>query len=78
MKPVFTASTAASAGTPREIVGKLSASANDALKSPEVAKAFALQGIDALGGTPADFAKFIREDSDRWNGVLALIASQKK
>jgi tripartite-type tricarboxylate transporter receptor subunit TctC len=63
----------APAGTPKPIVAKLSAAANEALKSPEVVKAFQLQGIDVLGGTPQEFASFIDEDIARWTTVLKAL-----
>jgi tripartite-type tricarboxylate transporter receptor subunit TctC len=68
----------APANTAPEIVAKLSASANEALKSPDVVKAFESQGIDPLGGSPADFAKFIQEDIERWTSVLKSVDLQKR
>ena len=38
-------------------------------------KALSTQGIDALGGTPQQFADFIRADMDKW---MALLAAMKK
>lgn len=64
--------------TPPAIIDKLSAGANEAMKSPEVVKSFEAQGIDPLGGTPADFAKFIREDIERWTSVLQALGPEKK
>ena len=63
----------APAGTPADIVDKLSKVANDALKTEPVMKAMSTQGIDALGGTPKEFHAFIRADIDKWNGVLAAM-----
>lgn len=63
----------APAGTPPDIVDKLSKAANDALKTDVVMKAMAAQGIDALGGTPKDFEAFIRADMDKWNSLLAAM-----
>jgi tripartite-type tricarboxylate transporter receptor subunit TctC len=65
----------APAGTPTEIVDRLSKAANDALKTDVVMKALSTQGIDALGGTPQQFADFIRADMDKW---MALLAAMKK
>ena len=65
----------APAGTPADIVDKLSKAANDALKTEAVIKAMQTQGIDALGGTPKEFEAFIRADSDKW---IALLAAMKK
>jgi tripartite-type tricarboxylate transporter receptor subunit TctC len=61
----------APAGTAPGVIDKLSAIANDALKSPDVIKIFESQGIDPLGNSPAEFAGFIRDDSARWAAVLA-------
>lgn len=60
-------------GTPGEVVDKLSKAANDALKTDVVMKALSTQGIDALGGTPREFADFIRADMDKWTALLAAM-----
>jgi tripartite-type tricarboxylate transporter receptor subunit TctC len=57
-------------GTPKEIVEKLAAGTSEALTTDAVKTALSAQGIDPLGGTPADFAAFIREDIDKWVAVL--------
>jgi tripartite-type tricarboxylate transporter receptor subunit TctC len=67
----------APAGTPREAIDKISAAANEALKADEVAKALHPQGIDLLGGTPADFARYIDSEMKRWDQV-ARAAGLKK
>ena len=50
----------APAGTPKEVIDKLARAANAALKADEVAKALAPQGIDLVGGSPEDFARYHR------------------
>jgi tripartite-type tricarboxylate transporter receptor subunit TctC len=57
-------------GTPKEIVEKLAAGTSEALTMDTVKTALNAQGIDPLGGTPAEFAAFIREDIDKWVAVL--------
>ena len=57
-------------GTPADIVNKLSEAANEALTTPMVKKAMDAQGIDPLGSTPAEFAKFIDADIKKWEEVL--------
>jgi len=57
-------------GTPREIVDKLSRAANDAVKSPEVLALLAAQGVDPLGGSPDEFARFIDIELKKWAGVV--------
>jgi len=68
----------APANTPLEIVEKLSASANEALKSEMVQAALRPQGIDSLGGGPAEFSDFIRADIDKWTAILAATGLRKQ
>ncbi len=62
----------APAGTPREIVDKLSRAANDAVKSKEVLTLMEAQGVDPLGGTPAEFAQFIDDELKKWAEVVRV------
>jgi tripartite-type tricarboxylate transporter receptor subunit TctC len=57
--------------TPPAIVEKLSAAANDALNTEEVRAALKGQGTDPVGGTPKQFADFIRADIEKWTAMLA-------
>ena len=63
--------------TPPAIVDKLSAAANEALKSEAVRTALKQQGTDPVGGTPKEFADFIRADIEKWIAVLAAAAPKK-
>src|SRR5262249_17779290 len=56
----------APAGTPAEIVNRLSAASNDALTTETVTAAMKAQSIDPIGGTPQAFASFIAKDIDKW------------
>src|ERR1700736_1515063 len=67
----------APAGTPPAIIEKLSGAANAALNTEDARTALKLQGTDPLGGTPKEFADFIRADIEKWVAVLAS-ASVKK
>jgi tripartite-type tricarboxylate transporter receptor subunit TctC len=67
----------APAGTPPAIIEKLSGAANDALNTQEVRTALKRQGTDPLGGTPKEFADFIRADIEKWVAVLASSSSGK-
>ncbi len=58
-------------GTSAPVIERLAAIANAALKDEQVVKSLGSSGIDPLGGTPADFAAFIRGDIDRWTEVLS-------
>jgi tripartite-type tricarboxylate transporter receptor subunit TctC len=68
----------APANTPPDIVEKLSASANAALNSEMVQAALRPQGIDPLGGGPAEFSDFIRADIDKWTAILAATGLRKQ
>lgn len=66
----------APAGTPPEIIEKLSAAANGALNNDAVRAALKAQGTDPVGGTPKEFADFIRADIEKWTALLASGAKQ--
>ncbi|MDB5583818.1 MAG: Tripartite-type tricarboxylate transporter receptor subunit TctC [Bradyrhizobium sp.] len=67
----------APAGTPPAIIEKLSGAANDALNNEAVRTALKRQGTDPLGGTPKEFADFIRADIAKWGAILARPSSSK-
>lgn len=67
----------APAVTPTAIIEKLSAAANEALKSEVVRTALKQQGTDPVGGTPKEFSDFIRADIEKWTAVLAAANSKK-
>jgi tripartite-type tricarboxylate transporter receptor subunit TctC len=60
----------APAGTAPQIIEKLSSAANEALKNEAVRSALKQQGTDPLGGTPGEFADFIRADIEKWTAML--------
>jgi tripartite-type tricarboxylate transporter receptor subunit TctC len=67
----------APAGTPREIVDKLSRAANDALRAPEVLALMEKQGVDPLGGTPNEMARHIDGELNKWSAVAAAAGMKK-
>ena len=67
----------APAGTPGDIVDKLSKATNEALKSPEVVEALSKQGMDILGGTPEQLAKTIASETEKWAKVVKASGLQK-
>lgn len=67
----------APAGTPADIVQRLSEAANDALKTEMVASAMKTQSIDPIGSTPKEFADFIEKDIDKWSTFLAATGLNK-
>jgi tripartite-type tricarboxylate transporter receptor subunit TctC len=60
----------APAGTPAAVVERLNKEINEILKEPEAKKRLAEQGAVAIGGTPADFDKFIRADLAKWEKLV--------
>jgi len=63
--------------TPSAIVEKLSTAANAALSDAEVRAALKAQGTDPVGGTPGEFADFIRADIEKWTAMLASSSPAK-
>jgi tripartite-type tricarboxylate transporter receptor subunit TctC len=61
----------APAGTPSAIIETLSVTANAALRDDQVRSSLTAQGIDILGGTPKEFADFIRADLEKWRSAFA-------
>jgi tripartite-type tricarboxylate transporter receptor subunit TctC len=60
-------------GTPPNIIDNLSKLSTEGVRSPEGEKALNAQGIDVLGGTPAEFSKFIEKDNEKWARILAAV-----
>ena len=60
----------APAGTPPAIVERLNAEVNKALKRPEMVKKLEEDGSTPLGGTPAQFADFIRKEHVKWGTAV--------
>ncbi len=59
----------APAGTPNQIVERLQREVAEALNTSEMKDRLAHEGAEAVGSTPSDFARLIREEVERWNKV---------
>ncbi len=57
-------------GTPQAVIDKLNAEANKALKRPEMAKKLEDEGSTPLGGTPQQFADFIKSENAKWGAAV--------
>ena len=66
----FWAGVLAPAGTPAEIVDKLNAAINDTLRDPQMKNAMAKLGMDTRIGSSQDYAKFIAEETPRWQAIV--------
>ena len=60
----------APAGTPQDIVDKISPSIRQAVASPDVQQQLLAQGAVAKGGTPAEFAQLIATDRKRYARII--------
>jgi tripartite-type tricarboxylate transporter receptor subunit TctC len=60
----------APAKTPPEIVGKLNAAANAAMRDPGLLERFTALSISPGGGTPAEASAFIKQETQRWGDVI--------
>lgn len=60
----------APAGTPKDVVARLNAEFNKALRQPELAKRLGDEGADPAGGTPEQFAALIKDEIPRWGKVV--------
>ena len=67
----------APAGTPREIVMRLSQAANEALRASEVQTALHAQGFDTIGGSPEDFGRLIESEMKKGADVAAAAGLRK-
>lgn len=68
----------APAGTPKEIVARLNAEINAALKLPEVRAKLEAAGIEVQGGTPQDYAALIKSDLAKWGKVVKEAGIQQE
>lgn len=59
------------AGTPRDVIDALNREINRALATPEISNHIAANGLVAGGGTPEDFAAFLKRDKAIWTKVIA-------
>jgi tripartite-type tricarboxylate transporter receptor subunit TctC len=66
----------APAGTARQIVDRLNAEITRATGTPEMKEAWAKQGAVAMTMTPDEFARFMRDDIDKWARVVKISGAQ--
>jgi len=60
----------APAGTPPEVISRLSAETVKGLQNPETREALGRQGFDVVASSPQEFARWIRAESDKWSKVI--------
>jgi tripartite-type tricarboxylate transporter receptor subunit TctC len=58
------------AGTPSEVVGRLSTEVASIVRHPKLAETFRLQGLTPVGSSSAEFAMRVRKEYERWGKVI--------
>ncbi len=59
-------------GTPKAVIDKLNAAANEALKDPQLRELMLSQGNEIGGGSPADFSALIKSEAAKWSAVVKI------
>lgn len=60
----------APAGTPAAVIAKFNAEVRAVLEQPEFRAKLVVQGADPAGGTPEEFAEFLRVETVKWGKVV--------
>jgi tripartite-type tricarboxylate transporter receptor subunit TctC len=66
----FSAGILAPAGTPPEIVARLNAEINGALKSPELVASLAKLSFDPTIWSPQEYAAYLADEMKRWPPIV--------
>lgn len=66
----------APAGTPKEIVARLSSEVAKIVQSPEVRNRFLSEGSDPIGSTPEEFARHIQVEIKKWAKAVEASGAQ--
>lgn len=61
-------------GTPKPRIDRLHAAIARALRSGDTSEKLAQQGIESVGGTPAEFQAHIRRESDKWAALFRTVS----
>jgi tripartite-type tricarboxylate transporter receptor subunit TctC len=60
-------------GTPTEVIDKLNREINEILADAKAKARLADLGGTALVGSPADFGKFIADETEKWGNVIRAL-----
>ena len=66
----------APAATPTDIVSRLHAETVAGLKSPDLSERLTREGMDPVGNSPAEFAKYMQSEIDKWRKVIKAAGIQ--
>jgi tripartite-type tricarboxylate transporter receptor subunit TctC len=67
---VFWTGVLAPASTPQAVIDSINRETNAALKAPDILQSLVDTGSVPLGGSPADFAAFIKVQSEKWRAII--------
>ena len=67
----------APAKTPKDVIARLNTEIDKILKSPDLQKRFVNDGLEPMGGSPADFDKFIRDEIAKYDRVVKAAKIEK-
>ena len=56
--------------TPPAVIGKINAEINRALAAADMKEKLAAQGVEAQGGTPAEFSVYLKSEIPKWTKVV--------
>jgi tripartite-type tricarboxylate transporter receptor subunit TctC len=59
----------APAGTPKAVIDRLAAASAKAARAPDVAEKLLRDGVDPVGGTPAELAALIARELPQWRDL---------
>ena len=62
----------APAATPREIIAKLNGEINRLMRQPDVAQRLAVDGVEAVTMTPAEFGTYLHSEIVKWGKVVKI------
>ena len=60
----------APAKTPKEIVSRLNVEIDKVIKGPDLSERFRNEGLEVIGGPPATFGSFLRDEIDKYAKVI--------
>ncbi len=63
----------APAGTPGDLVQRINAAANEAMKDPRIRERLMNEGMFLAGGTPRDFLDFLETSDKAWRPILSKL-----
>ena len=67
----------APAKTPKDVIARLNTEIDKILKSPDLQKRFVNDGLEPMGGSPAEFDKFIRDEIAKYDRVVKAAKIEK-